>query len=75
MIQILIWLLIILLIVIISLIVMLIKSNRLYLADGIIMLSDDEVYLAITKEDIDAFKKKDKIEIKVVRENFHGFSE
>lgn len=46
-----------------------------YKADGEIVMHEDELYLAISEKDKDAFQKKHYATLKLVREKFRGFNE
>ena len=46
-----------------------------YLADGEIVMHGDEMYLAISEKDKEAFQKKHYATLKLVREKFRGFNE
>ena len=49
--------------------------NKPFNCDGEIVMHGDELYLAITEEDKEAFEKHRYATLKLVREKFSGFSE
>ena len=51
------------------------ERRCLHDCNGVIIMHEDEVYLSLTKEDMEAFQKAHYATIKLQRENFKGFSE